>query len=569
MAGVKSARNILLSHLLIMALALPPCRKVREITQTPPGDAVVVRISYGSEKKGFLTESIDAFHAQKPLTASGKPIRIEARAEGSAESMESILRKESDADVWSPASSLLVEVLNARWAEAQGNLGRTERIVEEAVPLVLSPVVIAMWEPMARTLGWPERPIGWGEVVTLSMTQGGWAQFDKPQWGDFRFGHTHPRFSNSGAIALIAAAYAGAGKTRDLTAADVETSLEFVKRLQSHVVHYGRSTGFFAEKMFTRGPGYLSAAVLYENLVAESYSDLAYQNKPYPVVAIYPKEGTFWADHPYAILNTQPVTPEKREAAEVFKKYLLSPERQRAALSKFGFRPSDPNIALGAPIDAAHGLDPTQPKNVLPSPDVSVTRLILDRFESVKRPVSITFILDVSGSMRGEPLSEAKAGAQLFIDNLSGNDLVRLMFFSTRVNWARRDPGPVSTTKPALVNAINEAFASGETALYDAIGTALAERGDPQGAIRAVVVLTDGRDTASSTRLEDLLVLLQRASGAEEGSGGTLPRVFTIGYGSGADPDILKRISEAGGGAFFSSDPKNIRSVYTELATFF
>ena len=37
-----------------------------------------------------------------------------------------------------------------------------------------------------------------------------------------------------------------------------------------------RSTGFFAEKMFTRGPGYLSAAVLYENLVAESYSNPAY-----------------------------------------------------------------------------------------------------------------------------------------------------------------------------------------------------------------------------------------------------------------------------------------------------
>jgi Ca-activated chloride channel family protein len=84
-------------------------------------------------------------------------------------------------------------------------------------------------------------------------------------------------------------------------------------------------------------------------------------------------------------------------------------------------------------------------------------------------------------------------------------------------------------------------------------------------------VLTDGKDTSSTATIDVLLASLQRTSGGgEEGTGsGTVPRVFTIGYGSGADPEVLKKIAEAGGGAYFSGDPKNIRSVYAELATFF
>ena len=84
---------------------------------TPPPGAVEVRISYGSEKKAFLTDSADAFHRSSPRTRAGKPIHVALIAEGSAESMESILAGRQDLTVWSPASSLLVDVLSDRWAE--------------------------------------------------------------------------------------------------------------------------------------------------------------------------------------------------------------------------------------------------------------------------------------------------------------------------------------------------------------------------------------------------------------------------------------------------------------------
>jgi len=534
-------------------------------TAAKPESALVVRLSYGSEKKAFLTDAIEAFHRSGAKAPDGRPIRIDAVAEGSAESMEEILAGRSTAAVWSPASSLLVDVLNDRWMEAHGGLGTARPIVGEATPLVLSPVVIAIWEPMARALGWPDRAIGWADIAQFAASGDDWARRRHPEWGAFKFGHTHPRYSNSGAIALVAATYAGSGKTRDMDAADVARALPFVKRVQANVVHYGRSTGFFAEKMFTRGPAYLSAAVLYENLVVESALNPAYKDRAFPVVAIYPKEGTFWADHPYAILDLPSVTPEVRRAAEAFRSFLLAPDRQRGALQRFGFRPADAQIALGAPLDVAHGVDPSQPKNVLPNPKVSLTRQILDGFETVKRPVSITFVIDTSGSMKGEALSQAKAGARVFLEGLPDGDAVRVLLFSGAPHWLSERPEPVGTSRKTLAAGIDATFADGGTALYDAIREACrAVPGEPRGAARAVIVLTDGEDTDSKTKLAELLGELTNAE-----SSVVRPRVFTIAYGAKTDVSVLQRIAEAGGGAFFSGTPKDIRAVYAELATFF
>ena len=552
-----------------LATVLAGCRGSSEgpSPTPPPAEAVVVRLSYGSEKKAFLVDSIAGFQRSGPRTSAGRPIQVEAVAEGSAESMEAILAGQSTADVWSPASSLLVDVLNDRWTQQNGALGAGKRLVAEAPPVVLSPVVIAMWEPMARALGWPERSPGWSEVAALATAPDGWARHGHPEWGAFKFGHTHPLYSNSGAIALLASTYAGSGKTRDLTREDVTRAAPFVKRVQNGIVHYGRSTGFFADAMFTRGPAYLSAAVLYENLVVESAQDPRYQAKPFPVVALYPREGTFWSDHPYAVLDLPRVSPEVREAAELFRRFLMAPAQQQAAL-RFGFRPADPGVALGAPIDRAHGVDPAQPQNVLPHPPVAVTRAVLDSFPQVKRSIAVTFVIDTSGSMNGEPLQQAKAGARVFLAGLPDGDTARVLFFAGAPRWHSEQAAPLSEVRERLGQAIDASFADGGTALYDAVLAACAPApGAGPGAARAVVVLTDGQDTDSKVGLDALLARLRQQTATGE-SALAPPRVFTIAYGPKADPGVLKRIAEAGGGAFFSGTPKDIKSVYAELATF-
>ena len=273
--------------------------------------------------------------------------------------------------------------------------------------------------------------------------------------------------------------------------------------------------------MFARGPAYLSAAVLYENLVVESAIDPRYKDKPFPVVALYPREGTFWSDHPYAILDLPSVTADQREGAEAFRAFLLSPERQRAALGRFGFRPADPAVPLGAPLDAAHGIDPTQPKNVLPNPPVAVTRRVLEGFESVKRPVSITFVIDTSGSMAGEPLKQAKVGARLFLESLPDADAVRVMLFASTPHWVSERPEPLAQSRHASgagdrVELCQRRHRALRLAAQDAPARA---RRRARGAARAVVVLSDGEDTRQQGQARSAAGHAAPARGRRDGGG--------------------------------------------------
>src|SRR5262249_52019294 len=152
--------------------------------------------------------------------------------------------------------------------------------------------VVAMWKPMAEALGWGRRPVGWSDLLDRVRDKKGWASVGSAEWGPFRFGHTHPEYSNSGLIAVLAEIYAAVGKTSGLTLADLQRDAvaSFLGTIERSVVHYGSSTGFFGTTMFSNGPEYLSAAVLYENMVIESYDRRKHPNVPLPVVAIYPKE---------------------------------------------------------------------------------------------------------------------------------------------------------------------------------------------------------------------------------------------------------------------------------------
>ncbi len=115
-----------------------------------------------------------------------------------------------------------------------------------------------MWRPMAQALGWPDKTIGWADVAELATSEAGWSDYGHPEWGAFKFGHTHPAYSNSGIVSIIAEAYAGAGKQRGLTESDLEDPQvrDFMTNVEKSIIHYGTSTGFFGDRMFERGPSY-------------------------------------------------------------------------------------------------------------------------------------------------------------------------------------------------------------------------------------------------------------------------------------------------------------------------
>ena len=77
---------------------------------------------------------------------------------------------------------------------------------------------------MAEALGWPGKRLGWRDLLKVNAGGEGWGRLGRPEWGAFKLGHTHPEYSNSGLLSVLAEAYAGARKTRGLVADDLHST---------------------------------------------------------------------------------------------------------------------------------------------------------------------------------------------------------------------------------------------------------------------------------------------------------------------------------------------------------
>lgn len=554
--------------LFLLTALLPLQFGCRSKTETAPqsgpaqqssNDQIQLLFSYGSEKQKWIDDVTAGFNQSGMRTAGGKRILVKAIPKGSGECIDDVLSGAEQDDLTSPASNVFIKLGNAKARASTGQdlIGTTQN-------LLLSPVVIAMWKPMAEAIGWGKKPIGWADILALARDKKGWSTYGFPQWGSFKFGHTHPAYSNSGIISLIAENYAATGKVRGLTLADVQSpkTRAFVSGIENSVVHYGSSTGFFGRKLFDSGPEYLSAAVLYESMVVESYAKVS--SMPFPVVAIYPREGTFWSDHPVGIVNRPWVTPERQEAAQIYIRYLLGRPQQEKAMA-YGFRPGSPDVAVGPPIDAAHGVDPRQPTTTLEVPSSDVIAALQQQWDNdEKKAADIVLVLDTSGSMREEDkMTGAKAGAKQLVSLLSDKDDFSLLPFNTTASWASQNQ-PAAQGRQVSDSAIDSVFPAGQTALYDAIDQGYAHLLEQPGDhIRALVVLTDGEDNKSSETLDQLLAKIHPDAETH-----TI-RIFTIAYGHDARRDVLQQIADSTQGKAYDGTPTNIVEVFRDISTFF
>jgi Ca-activated chloride channel homolog len=536
---------------------------------THSSSPVTLAMYYGSEKQTWIDAVVNDFNSRH-ITACDGPITVKAIPIGSGQSMQEMINGTIQPDIWSPAGSIWLNLINLLWQKKYGrNIVSTG--ATDTPSLVLSPVVIAMWEPEARALGWPNKAIGWADIAALSTNPRGWAAYGHPEWGDFKFGHTHPDFSNSGLDAIIAEYYAALGKVRGLTVNDVESAKarDFVGTVESSVIHYGESTGFFADEMFNKGPSYLSAAVMYESLVVQANEGKLYSHLASRVVAIYPKEGTFYSDHPFVIPQTSWVTPAKKAAALVFRNFLLAPEQQQKAL-QYGFRPGNLKVKIAAPIDSAHGVDLSQPSTTLAIPSAGVVNAIETSWEELRRRVDVMLISDRSGSMNEQAggvskIEAAKQSLLEFVNLLSASDGLGLTAFSDNAE-VLTPVTPVGPKRQEILKTISEIIANGSTQLYNTIAEQVqALEVLPSKHIKAVIVLTDGQDTVHQLSLDQLLSKIT-SSGENAGEG---IKVFTIAYGKDADADGLRRIATATGGQECTGTPQNIRQIYLLISEFF
>jgi Ca-activated chloride channel family protein len=127
------------------------------------------------------------------------------------------------------------------------------------------------------------------------------------------------------------------------------------------------------------------------------------------------------------------VTEEQREAAQKWVDFLREDVQQRAFMAA-GFRPAT-NLPLADTISGKYGLDPTQP-TIEFNPaliDPAVASEIDQAWEEVKRPAIVTFVMDTSGSMKGDKLLQAKDGMIRALDTMAKNNQIGLLCFNTDV----------------------------------------------------------------------------------------------------------------------------------------
>ncbi len=132
----------------------------------------------------------------------------------------------------------------------------------------------------------------------------------------------------------------------------------------------------------------------------------------------------------------------------------------------------------------------------------------ITQFSRERVPVNLALVLDISDSMRGPRMDDARLALRAFLEELiKPEDEAALLVF----NHATRVLASWTTDRAPLLAALAAAKPTGGTAIYDAVNTALplfAERRHPRAAI---VLVSDGADTASDTSVTDLKQQLGRS----------------------------------------------------------
>ena len=112
--------------------------------------------------------------------------------------------------------------------------------------------------------------------------------------------------------------------------------------------------------------------------------------------------------------------------------------------------------------------------------------------------LNVVVALDVSGSMEGEPLTQAKTAIGELLANLPATVPVSLVTFGDGASVQSN----FTAEREATMAAVNSLIAAGETALFDGINLGLAQLA-AQGGTGALVVLADGNDTGNGATLEE------------------------------------------------------------------
>jgi Ca-activated chloride channel family protein len=509
----------------------------------PPRNAAVIEVKANSSLTPWLTEAANEFNRSRERTGGGQTAFVVLEDAEAGRAVNQMMDTGALPSIWIPDGEVWADLLAA---EGQPAFQDDCRSVAE------SPLVIAMWRPVAESLGWPGVALGWLDIGSLAADPSAWTYYSGGEFGDeLRLGHAHPGLSGSGASALLALVQAAQSKSEAVTTADIDQPIvqASVGAFQAAVSWFSPNVDSLGQTMRDRGIRYLGAGVMYENVA------LTYGGGDPAIIPIYPFEGTFMATHP-ACINAD----NNGEAAGLFRDFLLSEAGQQLAM-KHGLRPVN-NAAPTGLLTPERGVDLNQPEIVFAPPTVETVYAAQDLWQSARKKVNLVMLLDLSGSMRGGKMESMRSSAIQFVNQMNADDYLTIITFDTNpaIVFEYVQVGP---NRADIVGSIERMQATGYTALYDAIGdgAAVIARTSSLETTNVLVVLTDGMDTSSS-RFSFNQELFDLAAANET-------TVFTIAYGSDADERLMSDLALRANGNYYQGDEANIAVIYEEMAAAF
>jgi hypothetical protein len=449
-------------------------------------------------------------------------------------------------DVWIPDSGTWLQRLRA---------GGQDWVPTDAPSVGRSPVVLAMPQPLAATLGWPNKKLTWPELLPKLTSD-----------TKLRTGIVDPSRDASGTnglLALAAAANASGGaNAQALTVAALR----------------GLATGRSAlrDDLVARFPRATDAASLTTSLGAAPLSEqavIAYNNgqPPVPLAALFIEPAPLPLDYPFAVLPG--VSNDQGSAARALM-VTLAGDAYRDRLAQLGLRASDGSAGNGFTATKGAPLAPVPAAN---APDPALIDKVLSTWSAVTSPGRMLAVIDVSGSML-EPVptaggatreqvtvESARKGVGLFDDSWA----LGIWTFSTLMDG----PNPYKELLPIglLANQRQDTIGvlngiqpkpNGATGLYDTMLAAYknVQNGWDPSRVNSIVIMTDGKneDPSSKMTLEQLIGELKKTMDPNRPI-----QVIALGIGPGVSEAELQQItSTTGGGTFLVPDPAKIGEVF-------
>jgi Ca-activated chloride channel family protein len=184
----------------------------------------------------------------------------------------------------------------------------------------------------------------------------------------------------------------------------------------------------------------------------------------------------------------------------------------------------------------------------------------IEYFHQEDLPVTVGLVIDNSGSMiprRSDVISAAIA----FVHASNRLDQMFVVTFNDQPKFALAQDEPFTSSAHSMRTALIQDLPAGQTALYDAVATALVHSRKGYYDRKALLVVSDGSDNVSQLKFDQLLELTKHSDAT----------IYTIALFDETNPNInlkvLKKLAQVSGGEFFApSSLSHVGSVCRQIA---